>query len=302
MFSPACLCLLSACAWLGDDPYADAWIEYDPGSNPAPGYTTPGVVLGAPERFTGEGVFPGVVSAFNPPFGTDELLSIGAGGTLVVQFDTPVTDDPGNPFGIDLLIFGNAFFIDAAFPAGIVGELFLDNGGVIEVSADCEQWFEIAGIQADGPMPTVGWLDAGPYDTEPGTIPTDFTRPVDPSVTVADLEGLTNEALRDVYGGSGGGVGIDLADAGLASITCVRITNPGDPKVTPNIEIDAFADVAIAADIDGDGIVGINDFLIVLGSWGPCPGPCPPFCPADIDNDCVVGIGDFLAVLGAWDQ
>jgi hypothetical protein len=53
-------------------------------------------------------------------------------------------------------------------------------------------------------------------------------------------------------------------------------------------------------DVDGDGEVGIEDLLIVLGTWGPCPPPCPPSCAADIDGDCAVGITDFLLVLGNW--
>jgi len=24
-------------------------------------------------------------------------------------------------------------------------------------------------------------------------------------------------------------------------------------------------------DLDGDGVVGINDFLALLANWGPCP-------------------------------
>ncbi len=53
------------------------------------------------------------------------------------------------------------------------------------------------------------------------------------------------------------------------------------------------------ADIDCDGVVGILDFLFVLGNWGPCPDP-PATCPADLDGDGVVGINDFLIVLGSW--
>ena len=49
------------------------------------------------------------------------------------------------------------------------------------------------------------------------------------------------------------------------------------------------------ADLDGDGVVGITDFLELLGDWGRCPG-----CPADLDGDGVVGIADFLKLLGAW--
>ncbi len=49
------------------------------------------------------------------------------------------------------------------------------------------------------------------------------------------------------------------------------------------------------ADVDGDGIVGIDDFLAVLGAWGPCPG-----CPEDLDADGTVGVSDFLALLLKW--
>ena len=47
-------------------------------------------------------------------------------------------------------------------------------------------------------------------------------------------------------------------------------------------------------DVDGDGAVGINDFLALLGAWGSIGGP------ADLDNDGVVGIQDFLLLLGNW--
>jgi len=49
-------------------------------------------------------------------------------------------------------------------------------------------------------------------------------------------------------------------------------------------------------DLDGDGEVGIVDFLVVLGSWG----LCPPLCQADVDGDGDVGILDFLLVLADW--
>ena len=56
----------------------------------------------------------------------------------------------------------------------------------------------------------------------------------------------------------------------------------------------------VVGDIDGDGIVGINDFLLLLAAWGPCDVPCPPACAADLDGDCVVGINDFLTLLANW--
>jgi len=50
----------------------------------------------------------------------------------------------------------------------------------------------------------------------------------------------------------------------------------------------------------GVAIVRINDFLLLLGLWGPCPDPCPPSCNADLDGDCTVGIADFLMLLANW--
>ena len=49
------------------------------------------------------------------------------------------------------------------------------------------------------------------------------------------------------------------------------------------------------ADLDGDGEVGIVDFLDLLAAWGPNPGHA-----ADLDGDDVVGIVDFLELLASW--
>ncbi len=57
---------------------------------------------------------------------------------------------------------------------------------------------------------------------------------------------------------------------------------------------------SIPGDVDGDGVIGILDFLALLAAWGPCPGSCPPSCAADFDGDCAVGITDLLTLLGAW--
>lgn len=48
------------------------------------------------------------------------------------------------------------------------------------------------------------------------------------------------------------------------------------------------------SDLDGDGEVGITDFLTILAVWGTVG------TSADIDGDGVVGIGDFLQLLGDW--
>ena len=61
-----------------------------------------------------------------------------------------------------------------------------------------------------------------------------------------------------------------------------------------------LAAVSLLGDLDGDDSVGVTDLLILLGSWGPCPDPCAPACPADLDGDCLVGVPDLLTLLANW--
>ena len=63
----------------------------------------------------------------------------------------------------------------------------------------------------------------------------------------------------------------------------------------PALTIEFTPPAVCPADVDDDGEVGINDFLLVLANWGLCPG-----CPQDIDMDGTVGINDFLLVLANW--
>jgi hypothetical protein len=47
-------------------------------------------------------------------------------------------------------------------------------------------------------------------------------------------------------------------------------------------------------DINGDGLVGVFDLLLILSAWGICPG-----CPEDINGDGVVDLNDLLRLLAA---
>lgn len=230
------------------DPWADAVVSYDPGTNPDAGYTTAASALGAPTRFTNPtDPYGGVVTPLSAPWGTDETVSIGAGGQLTVRFDEPVTNHAANPFGIDLIIFGNSFFTGSFFggppdfaynPSGIVGAV-IGEGGDIEVSSDGNVFVPVTGA-ADGLYPTNGYADvSGPFTTTPGAVKARFTQPVDPAFNPV---GKTFAEVIAGYDGAGGGLGIDIGAAGLSSISYVRITNPAGATDTP--DIDAFADVA----------------------------------------------------------
>jgi hypothetical protein len=51
-------------------------------------------------------------------------------------------------------------------------------------------------------------------------------------------------------------------------------------------------------DSNGDGVIDVTDFLLMLGTWGPCIDCCA--CTSDFDDDCEVGITDFLLLLAWW--
>ena len=56
-----------------------------------------------------------------------------------------------------------------------------------------------------------------------------------------------------------------------------------------------FASLPCLGDIDLDGVVGVSDLLVLLGSWGTCEA-----CPADLNLDEVVGVPDLLVLLANW--
>lgn len=55
----------------------------------------------------------------------------------------------------------------------------------------------------------------------------------------------------------------------------------------------------LVPDLDGDGLVGFADLVVVLTSYG---AACPPGdpCAGDVDGDGIVGFGDLTALLLQW--
>lgn len=247
-----CSLLASVGATALATPFAAEVIHYDAGSNPTPGYSDASTVLGSPERFTGEGVFPSGVTPFNPAFGADELVSVGAGGRLTLRFDTAITNDSAHAFGVDFIVFGNAGFVDQSWTdadpsndgSGTLGDnpALFGGGGVAEVWVSfngVDDW-SLATVTALDLFPTLGYQDySQPTPTAPGSVPTDFTRAMDPSLTLDSLAGMDYDDLLGLYGPSGGGVGIDLAGSGLASARFVEFRNIGSVA----FEVDAVAAV-----------------------------------------------------------
>ncbi|MHC4100726.1 MAG: S8 family serine peptidase [Planctomycetota bacterium] len=88
----------------------------------------------------------------------------------------------------------------------------------------------------------------------------------------------------------------------ILQTTAVDMEDPGFDEETGYGRIDTYAALlevqAGLADLDGDGVVGITDFLVLLGAWGHCPSG--PGCIGDINGDGEVGVSDFLIMLATW--
>lgn len=226
--------------------FASSVVSYNSGVGFQAGYTTAGSALGEPSRIT-TGLYGGPVDPFNSAYLTSQVVSIGAGGSLTLQFASPILNNPANPFGRDFNIFGNAgFVITNDFDFNIfdwVGTPSTDGSlyGAdalstrVSVSSDGINYFTLNSALAptvDALFPTDGLGDFGLM--------------VNPALTAADFNGLDLAGIRALYSGSGGGRGYDIAWAqdglgqsvSLSSVEFVRIEVLGG-----NAEIDALVAV-----------------------------------------------------------
>ena len=216
------------------NPWAHQLVDFDLGSGGNPSYPDASTALGPVDPVTGEGLgFPGPVTLFNPPFDTDEIVSLGNGGFLTIAFEQVVADRPGS----DFIVFGNAGFFGAAptfdvhtDPAMLFGS---DGAGsTVEVSENGTDFFSVPGT-VDGLFPTQPWIDAA------STSPSNFRKPSPAGLTLGDFSGLDFPSAIALYEGSAGGKPFDIADAGVSAFQYVRITNQA-ASGDGNLEIDAL--------------------------------------------------------------
>jgi len=177
------------------EPFAVSVFSYDPGEGAGFGQDLlPDIVLGPPEG--------GGQAA-----GSTDVLSLGAGGEIVLELGRAVLDGEG----VDFLVFENAFAYGTD-PDAIWVEL-----GEVSVSEDAEDWYTFV-CSAEG-YPWTNCAGATPTlsNTENGV------DPGDPSVA--------------------GGDGFDLQAVDLDVVWYVRIRDLSDSGIAPSggFDLDAIS-------------------------------------------------------------
>jgi len=221
------------------------------------------------------------------------------GGEIKVSASDPVA---GGMFGSAVSISGNV-----AIVAANNDEAGLDTGAAYILRYNGTTWSEEQKITAppgsadpsefafdvviDGDVAVVGAvLDDGAMTTT-GTA---FVYAFDGSSWTKQAKLIAaGGAANDLYGWALG------FDNGRAVVGATRVDDTGGKAYIYEGLGDGMPDECQADpcpwDLGGDGAVGINDFLELLGAWGTDPGG-----PPDFDGDHVVAINDFLELLANW--
>jgi PKD repeat protein len=112
----------------------------------------------------------------------------------------------------------------------------------------------------------------------------------------------TGEVHRDFGGGDLDGAARPLFNAAVLAFAPGVLTDfysnprPAAGATTAGaVETSQPAPPSSNGDVDGNGIVNIDDLLAVTASWGSCSA-----CDADQDGDGLVNINDLLVVIAGW--
>jgi len=111
------------------------------------------------------------------------------------------------------------------------------------------------------------------------------------TVNIEGLNACTGGTTMVTFTGSGGAVGEDFC------ATLIVNTERGGFCCSTQVcvPVPDCSESVLHCDLDGDGVVGVLDFLALLGAWGP-----NPMHPADFDGDGDVGVTDLLILLANW--
>jgi hypothetical protein len=201
-------------------------------------YNDPTAILGRPtlnfvDIFDGGGS--NRTSIIDPPYnvapdGSNVIAEIDAGGEITVMMGRKVYHDPNNPYGVDLIVFGNSFFSASDTSGAVSDSTDLDtaelssgiygHSATVSVSQDGTNWYTFSNTPILFPDNAYRWDSPNHSWTDEQLNP---TKPLNPSVYSTDFAGQTVAYGLDQFAGSAGGTGYDLQASGLPWILYVRV-------------------------------------------------------------------------------
>lgn len=266
-------------------------------------YDDPSTALGRPSIDT---LYWGVPRPVLPVFaawGTDQVATIGTGGCLALKFNHKVADDKNNPYGYDLIIFGNQMqgIIGDDWTYGDPCEAIFDSEqvkselGKVCVSQDGNDWYCFEnGPYADSFAPTLGRVydTANPNDSYEGWENlwwgevTNPTLPLDPNLEPSDFAGNTVAYVCQAYGESAGGTAFDLQWLAPENYNALEVDPQTGRRWIQYVKIEANG-------IDKPEIDAISDVAA-------CGDYKHPFPVGDLNEDCRVDFVDFTILAKDW--
>jgi len=225
------------------------------------GYNDPTKALGGPTLMTDVGTsFQSVVSPFNPAYAGTDIVGIGGGGQLTLQFPNEVTVGAGNEIGV----FAYAFLVDSDGlgdnynPAQIYGP----GQASVYVSNDGSNWLPISGAPIAFNSPYNAYTDAtGPYQSTPGSHVADFGVPF--AHVLSDFNGKTFAQTLALFGTSGGGTWLSLSSSGLSEVDYIQFRVPQGS--TLNIDAVSINNNAVGAAVpEPASFFGVGASLFLL--------------------------------------
>jgi len=195
------------------------------------------------------------------PDGSDVITEILGGGQVTLKLGRKVYDDPNNPYGMDLIVYGNSFFSvsditnalgnDTDLNTAILGSGYFGHSTVVSVSQDGSAWYAFTNDAELFPDNAYRWDDTNAIWTAEQMNP---TKPLNPSITGSSLGGLSVASALDQFAGASGGTGYNLKESGLPWIQYVRV----QPAPGAYTVIDAVAAVNPAVVGDALTVTAVN--------------------------------------------
>ena len=217
-------------------------VSHDFGTTAAAGYNNLAAPLGAPANTNGSNPFEGVISPFNPPYKSTDILSIGETGHLTLRLSNYVIPQVGSR---EIGVFTNVGLADADYPNGQADAgpfTFGVDSALVEVSENGTSWASLGSVTFD--IPANAYTDlTDPFSLTNGSAPSDSQKPF--AGSLSDFANKTyagaSPNILELLDGSAGGTWLDISAVGLAQVGFIRFTVPENLAANVSLELDAVS-------------------------------------------------------------